>query len=102
MLISGDMPAIEVSGMFVLRGGGGAGSSECGRYSVAVESFRLLACCTWQRKHSEEALEGRVRAVVVARLEANLKMLWEYDVKGRCRDMVEAERLSRNIVAGWI
>ena len=46
LLISGDMPAIEVSGMFVLRGGGGAGSSECGRYSVAVESFRLLACCT--------------------------------------------------------
>ena len=41
LLISGDEPAIDVSGMFVLRGGGGAGSRECGRYSVAVESLRL-------------------------------------------------------------
>ncbi len=45
LLISGDEPAIDVSGMFVLRGGGGAGSRECGRYSVAVESLRLWACC---------------------------------------------------------
>ena len=41
LLISGDEPAIDVSGIFVLRGGGGAGSRECGRYSVAVESLRL-------------------------------------------------------------
>ena len=40
-LISGDELAIDVSGMFVLRGGGGADSRECGRYSVAVESLRL-------------------------------------------------------------
>ena len=45
LLTSGEEPAIDVSGMFVLRGGGGAGSRECGRYSVAVESLRLAACC---------------------------------------------------------
>lgn len=46
LLVSGDEPAIDVSGMFELRGGGGAGSRECGRYSVAVESLRLAACCS--------------------------------------------------------
>lgn len=45
LFISGDAPAIDVSGMFVLRGGGGTESRECGRYSVAVENFRLDACC---------------------------------------------------------
>ncbi len=42
LLNSDDIPAIEVSGMFVLRGGGGVESRECGRYPVAVESFRLF------------------------------------------------------------
>ncbi len=30
-LISGTVPAIELSGIPVFRGGGGTGSSECGR-----------------------------------------------------------------------
>ena len=45
LLICGESPAIEVSGMFALRGGGGTESREWGRYSVAVESFRLATCC---------------------------------------------------------
>ena len=43
LLTSGGMPAMDVSGMFALRGGsGGAGSRERGWYSVKVESFLLL------------------------------------------------------------
>ena len=41
LLISGEMPAMEVSGMFALRGGGGVMSRERGWYSVAVESGLL-------------------------------------------------------------
>ena len=40
-LISGTGPAIEVSGMPALRGGGGNDSREWGRYAVAVWSSRL-------------------------------------------------------------
>ena len=40
--LSGEMPAIEVSGMFALRGGGGVVSKERGWYSVAVESALLV------------------------------------------------------------
>ncbi len=36
------MPAIDVSGMFALRGGGGVGSRDRGWYSVAVESCLLV------------------------------------------------------------
>ena len=42
-LTSGERPAMDVSGIFALRGGGGAESREWGWYSVAVESV-LLAC----------------------------------------------------------
>ena len=51
LLISGDLPAIDVSGIFALRGGGGAGSSVRGRYSVAVDSLRLPVSCVRQRRH---------------------------------------------------
>lgn len=40
LLTSGARPVIDVSATFVLRGGGGFCSSECGRYSVNVESRR--------------------------------------------------------------
>jgi len=82
LLISGDMPAIDVSGMFVLRGGGGAESREWGRYSVAVENFRLAACCIWQRRHVGEGLERCDRAAVLVAVAASLKRLYEGDVKG--------------------
>ena len=45
----GDAPAMDVSGTLVLRGGGGAESSECGWYAGAVERD-FLACRCWSER----------------------------------------------------
>ena len=82
LFISGETPAIEVSGMFVLRGGGGGESREWGRYSVAVESFRLAACWNRQRRHIGEGLDVDDRTAVLEEMAANLKRLDEGEVKG--------------------
>ncbi len=44
-LNSGEVPATDVSGTLVLRGGGGAESSECGWYAGAVERHLLARRC---------------------------------------------------------
>ena len=44
LLNSEEVPAIDVSGMSALRGGGGVGSRERGWYSVIVESCLLVRC----------------------------------------------------------
>jgi len=41
----GMLPAIEVSGMLALRGGGGGGSKFDGLYAVLVWILRLEDCC---------------------------------------------------------
>lgn len=59
--------------MFVLRGGGGAESRVCGRYSVAVDSFRGLICCILHLRHIGEDPGRYDRAVLLEALAANLK-----------------------------
>ena len=92
-MISGETPAIEVSGTFVLRGGGGVESKECGRYSVAVDSFRLADCCIWQRRHIEAVLNPCNPVTVLLAVATDLERVDGNDVKGsaaRCSDMMRA------------
>lgn len=88
-LTCGMLPAIEVSGMFVFRGGGGGGSKFDGLYAVLVWIFRFDDCCV-----------GCIEENVLVRLWQGLndRKMRPVDevmgVKTRCRLIVKAVVIS--------
>lgn len=75
--------AIELSGMPVLRGGGGGTgreSSECGRYAVAVWSFRFEENWSGEAELKGRHVKGVVRNVEhLQAIAATLKIIWWAD-----------------------
>ena len=92
----GNAPAIEVSGTSAFRGGrGGMESIECGRYAVAVWSFRFEDSCSREPELKFRSGDRHGRRVVTPAFAANLKMLDEDDVRGRVYRWIDMMRGSR-------
>lgn len=75
--------AMELSGMPVLRGGGGGTgreSSECGRYAVAVWSFRFEESWSGEAELKGRHMKGAVLNVEhLQAIAATLKIIWWAD-----------------------
>lgn len=99
-MTAGTAPAIELSGTWAFRGGGGTESREWGRYAVAVCNFRFDDNCSRLPELKFRSVKGQVRRVGTLVLAANLKQLAEDDVRAtahRCIDMMSVSTKSMRV-----
>lgn len=95
LVVSGDAPAMDVSVPMMLRGGGGAESSECGWYAGTVERL-LPVCCCWTKRDLKRSRRcvGQALEMLLLKDDAHWAMGPGQKIKGRkccCNDML----------AGW-